>query len=81
MRYRIEYLFESTDERSVCHSAVTEGNLNDAEEAARRGRVLAQLSFGADGFQIRDLRDKGRIVSLEPFDPLKWALAGDHVIH
>jgi|CXWL01.1.fsa_nt_gi hypothetical protein len=81
MRYRIEYLLESTDERSVCHSAVTDGDLDVVEGEARRGRVLAQLTFGADGFQIRDLGDSGRIVALEPFDPLAWANARDHVVH
>jgi hypothetical protein len=82
MRYQIEYLIESTDEHSVCHSAVAEGgDLTAAEAEARRGQMLVQFTFGAEGFQIRDLRDNGRIVALEPFDLLAWSRSGDHVVH
>lgn len=82
MRYRIEYLIESTDEHSVCHSADAEGgDLNAAENEARRGQMLVQFTFGAEGFQIRDLRDNGRIVALEPFDLLAWSKSGNHVVH
>jgi hypothetical protein len=43
--------------------------------------MLVQFTFGAEGFQIRDLRDNGRIVALEPFDLLAWSRSGDHVVH
>lgn len=64
VRYRIEYLAESTDERSVCRTALGEGSLADAtEEAWRRAFEID----GATGFQIRDLEDDACIVSLEYF--------------
>ncbi|MGE0597774.1 MAG: hypothetical protein AB7P07_15565 [Hyphomonadaceae bacterium] len=67
MRYRIEYLSESTEEDSVCHSTLAraehvEGAAAQAWAGERRAR-----RFGAAGFQIRDLFHQGRIVALETF--------------
>ena len=64
MRYRIEYLTESTDERSVCLTMFAEGSVGQVTEQAWR---RAHEALGADGFQIRDLDQDGLIVMLETF--------------
>ena len=70
MRYRIEYLLEPTDEKSVCH---TKGAVSDDLEQATREALgsasMARKVFGATGFQIRELTTRGKIVALEYFDP------------
>lgn len=84
MRYRIEYLIETTDEYSVCQSGEIDGDLDRVELQARLNGEKMKQSHCAGGFQIRDLLDGGRIVALETFDdPLAgfWPDAGDHVIH
>ena len=84
MRYRVEFLCEATEEASVCHVAET----NDELEVAQMRAILAasrmRKDFGAEGFQIRDLRSEGRIVVLETFDePLGrfWPAPANRVIH
>ena len=84
MRYRVEFLSEATEAVSVCHSAET----NDELEVAAMRAILAgarmRRDFGAEAFQIRDLKSHGRIVLLETFDePLGrfWPDASDRVIH
>lgn len=82
MRYRVEFLVETTEEESVCHSLDAEGHLDGVEllAFARSGEV--KIKYGAAGFQIRDLNDNDRIVALETFDdPLGRFFPGDHVIH
>ncbi len=84
MRYRIEFLTETTDEHSVCQSGDIEGDLLRAEMQARMQGQRMREALQADGFQIRDLNDGGRIVALESFDdPLTafWPDSGNHVIH
>ncbi|HYD85861.1 MAG TPA: hypothetical protein VEA80_00135 [Vitreimonas sp.] len=84
MRYRIEYLIETTDEYSVCQSGEIEGDLDRVELQARLNSEKMKLAHQAGGFQIRDLMDGGRIVALESFDdPLAgyWPDAHDQVIH
>lgn len=84
MRYRIEYLVETTDEHSVCQVGDADGDLMRAELLARIQGERMRQAFQAGGFQIRDLNDGGRIVALETFDdPLGvfWPEPGDHVIH
>ncbi|MBC7769853.1 MAG: hypothetical protein H7124_13810 [Phycisphaerales bacterium] len=84
MRYRIEYLVETTDELSVCQTGEIEGELDRVELQARLDSEKMKHAFQAGGFQIRDLMDGGRIVTLETFDdPLAayWPDAGDQVIH
>lgn len=84
MRYRIEYLIETTDEYSVCQSGDVEGDLVRVEVQARLQSERMKAAFQAGGFQIRDLLDGGRIVALETFDdPLGafWPDAGHKVIH
>lgn len=67
MRYVIEYLRESTDESSVCHTVNLEGAcLNDVGVIAFDGATPLRLSHGARGFQIRD--KTGSIVALETLD-------------
>lgn len=84
MRYRIEYLVETTDEHSVCQSGDIEGDLYRAELQARLNGERMRKALQVGGFQIRDLNDGGRIVALETFDdPLAafWPDAGNHIIH
>lgn len=84
MRYRIEYLVETTDEHSVCQAGDIDADLMRVELLARiQGERVRQV-HQAGGFQIRDLNDGGRIVALETFDdPLAafWPDSGNHVIH
>ena len=84
MRYRVEYLVESTEEETVCWSIDTRGTLEAAGWQARVQGEKARREYGAGGFQIRDLTDRGCIVALETFDdPLSCFApdAGQHVIH
>ncbi|MGE0741357.1 MAG: hypothetical protein AB7O98_08445 [Hyphomonadaceae bacterium] len=84
MRYRVEYLWETTEELSVCAANEFDGELPLVELQARVEGVRAKRDFGAGGFQIRDLREGGLIVALETFDdPLGgfWPYSGDYVIH
>ena len=84
MRYRVEYLTETTEEASVCHVTDAEGDLDSVEFMARVRGADAAVQYGASGFQIRDVANKDRIVALQTFDsPLErfWPVAGDKVIH
>lgn len=80
--FRVEYLIETTEEDTVCSSLVADCDLVSAEWLARARGAAARREFNADGFQIRDLTDDGRIVALETFDaPLGRFYTGDDVIH
>ena len=84
MRYRVEYLLETTEEVSVCHSADTNDELEVVEMRAFLAASRMRREFGAEGFQIRDLKSHGAIVALETFDnPLgRYSADGDHrVLH
>lgn len=84
MRYRVEYLTETTEETSVCHVTDAEGNLDSVEFWARVRGADAAVQHGASGFQIRDVGNSNQIVALQTFDdPLErfWPVAGDKVIH
>lgn len=66
MSYKIEFLTESTDETSVCHSADAEAaTLHDAEREAVSS--LPEIAGQIDGYQIRD--DSGAIVLLHHLYP------------
>lgn len=66
MRFKIQYLSESTDEHSVCRSVLSDAaDLVCAESQARER--LGPIEQAADGYQIRDL-ETGKIVSLECFN-------------
>ena len=68
MRFRIEYLTETTEQNSVCHSrSVGESNLLLAAMQAHAWSARPRKQFGAGGFQIRDLADNGRIIAIETF--------------
>lgn len=82
MRYRVEYLTETTEEETVCVSIDANCDLATAEWFARARGADARKRYKAGGFQIRDLDDAGRIVALETFnDPLSRLRTGDEVIH
>lgn len=84
MRYRVEFLSETTEEVSVCHAAETNDELEVAEMRAILAAARMRKDFGAEGFQIRDMKSEGRIVVLETFDePLGrfWPAPGNRVIH
>lgn len=69
MRFRIEYLMETTEQNSVCHTrSLGTPNLSLAAMQAHAWSSTARTQFGAGGFQIRDLSDSGRIVALETFE-------------
>lgn len=82
MRYRVEYLTEATEDETVCVSIDAECDLTTAEWFARARGADARKRYNAEGFQIRDLEDAGRIVALETFeDPLSRLRCGDEIIH
>ncbi|WP_395648154.1 hypothetical protein [Terricaulis sp.] len=82
MRYRVEFLVETTEEDSVCHTIDADGHLDGVELLAFARSGEMKLRHGAEGFQIRDLTDRERIVALETFDnPLTRFAPGDHIIH
>lgn len=69
MRFRIEYLTETTEQNSVCHSrSLHAQNLTLVAFQAHAWSSKARTKYGAGGFQIRDLADNGRIVALETFE-------------
>ena len=68
MRYRVEFLRESTEEDSVCFSrAARTAHLALAEMQAEAWAADAYRLYGARSFQIRDLR-ADKIVRLATFD-------------
>ena len=84
MRYRVEYLTETTEEASVCHVTDAEGDLDSVEFMARVRGADAAVQYGANGFQIRDVANKDEIVVLQTFDnPLErfWPLSCKKVVH
>lgn len=83
MRYRVEFLAETTEEESVCHAVDTNDELEVVEMRAYLGASRMRREFGAEGFQIRELTS-GSIVILNSFDePLGrfWPDASDRVVH
>lgn len=69
MRYRIEYLTETTEQNSVCHTrSISSENLTIAQFQAHAWSATPRTLYGAGGFQIRDLSDSGRIVAIETFN-------------
>ncbi len=69
MRYRIEFLKETTEEGAVCLvRAPLDVELNTARLQAYVWSAVVREEYGATGFQIRDLRNQGCIVTLEDFD-------------
>jgi hypothetical protein len=68
VRYRIEFLSETTEDMSVCHAADTNDELEVAEMRAFLAASRMRRDFGAERFQIRDLKSEGRIVVLARFD-------------
>lgn len=82
MRYLVEFLIETTEEDSVCHTLEAEGHLDGVELLAFARSREMRRAHGAEGFQIRDLHNDARIVALETFDnPLTRFAPGDHVVH
>ena len=49
MRYRVEYLSETTEEKSVCHIAETNDELEVAEMRAFLAASRMRRDFGAEG--------------------------------
>jgi hypothetical protein len=69
VRYRIEFLRETTEEGSVCEvRAPLDVELATARLQAHVWSADVREFHGATGFQIRDLRNQGCIVTLEDFD-------------
>jgi hypothetical protein len=69
MRYKIEYLSETTKEESVVRLRFAPGHtLAEARKIGWEGFMRARQLFGAHGFQIRDGADGGRIVDIQTFD-------------
>lgn len=77
MRYRIEYLTETTEVDFVCHVMHSARALDFVEAMARVDVENLTPRYGAMGFQIRDFADNGDIVALEDFrSPAMALLAG-----
>lgn len=69
MRFRIEYLTETTEQNSVCHTrSMQESNLSLVALQAHAWSMKPRARYNAGGFQIRDLSDNGRIVAIETFE-------------
>lgn len=69
MRYRIEYLRETTEQGSVCHArSLAKTNIVLVQFQAHAWSAKARTQFGAEGFQVRDLGDNGRILMVETFE-------------
>lgn len=69
MRFRIEYLTETTEQNSVCHArSVKARNLTVVAFQAHAWSSKPRDHHHAEGFQIRDLTDNGRIVAIETFE-------------
>ena len=69
MRFRIEYLTETTERNSVCHArSLSENNLTLVALQAHAWSNKPRTRYGAEGFQVRDLADNGRIVAIETFE-------------
>jgi hypothetical protein len=69
MRYRIEFLKETTEENSVCQArAPLDVELATARLQAHVWSADVRENYGATGFQIRDLRNDGCVVTVEDFD-------------
>jgi hypothetical protein len=69
MSYRIEYLTETTEDESVCHTLLSQSE--DVEGAAAEAFAKAGLAkdlFGATGFQIRHLNAVDEVVAIANFD-------------
>jgi len=70
MRYRIEFLIETTEEYSVCAALRGYRGLQPTLRMAFANAGVQQVEFGAGGFQIRDMDDHGRVVAIEEFRPM-----------
>lgn len=69
MRYRIEFLRETTEEGSICLvRPPLDVELATARLQAHVWSATVREKYGATGFQIRDLRNQGCIVTLEDFN-------------
>jgi hypothetical protein len=69
MRFKIEYLHEATEASSVCHTrSIRARDLKLVQFQAQAWARDAKTKFGASGFQIRWMEDRGRIVCIEAFD-------------
>ena len=69
MRYRIEFLKETTEDGAVCLvRPPLDVELTTARLQAYVWSATVREAYGATGFQIRDLRNEGCIVTLEDFD-------------
>ena len=69
VRFKIQFLTETTRENSVCHTKFSDADdLALARRHATDFAPRAKAEFHATGYQIRDLQESGRIVALENFD-------------
>ncbi len=69
MSYRIEYLTETTDEGTVCHSMQSSGgDLDAVEREAFANADMAKDRYGATGFQIRHMNAVDKVVAIAEFD-------------
>lgn len=69
MSYRIEYMTETAQEDSVCHTLLAHSSKLDgaAAEAFEKADVAKDL-FGATVFQIRHMNAVDKIVVIANFD-------------
>lgn len=69
MSYRIEYLTETTEPATVCHTLLAHGDdLDDVEEEAFARSEVPRVLCGATGFQIRHMNAVDEVVAIVEFD-------------
>lgn len=69
MSYRIEYMTETTEEDTVCHTVWSvSAHLNDAAAEAFAKADVAKQMLGATGFQIRHVNAVDKVVVIANFD-------------
>ncbi|UPT61429.1 MAG: hypothetical protein M0D54_13465 [Hyphomonadaceae bacterium JAD_PAG50586_4] len=67
MSFGIEYLIETTQEDSVCHTFMAKASTLDAAQAEALTNAADAKIKGATGYQIRHLNAVDRVVSIENF--------------
>lgn len=69
MSYRIEYLRETTEAETVCHTLLSHGaDLDEVEEEAFARSEVPRVLCGATGFQIRQLDTLDEVIAIVEFD-------------
>lgn len=68
MRYRIECLTKVAEERTICYSRLAASDILSKAVTDARGGSDRARAYGAEGFQIRDMRDDWSIAATHAFN-------------